>query len=147
MNCVQISPTIQATKSNFQQAHGGKVPNYFSYFQNSKEYDIIFDQIQSEQGMRFYKKRNRNIMIRVDEEIEVLPAFKWMTLGQIKEFMKIDNLVNMDTRTVFLFLRILIQMRKGMKLKNVYQINCCMLPYLKLIYRMVWIKFLTFRIM
>lgn len=100
VNCVQISPTIQATKSNFQQAHGGKVPNYFSYFQNSKEYDIIFDQIQSEQGMRFYKKRNRNIMIRVDEEIEVLPAFKWMTLGQIKEFMKIDNLVNMDTRTV-----------------------------------------------
>lgn len=100
VNCVQISPTIQATKSNFQQAHGGKVPNYFSYFENSKKYDIIFDQIQSEQGMRFYKKRNRNIMIRVDEDIEVLPAFKWMTLGQIKEFMKIDNLVNMDTRTV-----------------------------------------------
>lgn len=100
VNCVQISPTIQATKSNFQQAHGGKVPNYFSYFENSKKYDIIFDQIQSEQGMRFYKKRNRNIMIRVDEDIEVLPAFKWMTLGQIKELMKIDNLVNMDTRTV-----------------------------------------------
>lgn len=100
VNCVQISPTIQATKSNFEQAHGGTVPNYFSYFQNSKEHTIIFDQVQSEQGTRFYKKRNRNIMIRVDEDIEVLPAFRWMTLGQIKELMKIDNLVNMDTRTV-----------------------------------------------
>ena len=100
VNCVQISPTIQATKSNFEQAHGGTVPNYFSYFQNSKEHTIIFDQVQSEQGTRFYKKRNRNIMIRVDEDIEVLPAFRWMTLGQIKELMKIDNLVNMDTRIV-----------------------------------------------
>ena len=32
-------------------------------------------------------------------------AFKWMTLGQIKEFMKIDNLVNMDTRTVLSCIR------------------------------------------
>ena len=100
INCVQISPTIQATKSNFLRAHGGKLPDYFDYFSNANEYTIIFDQVQSEQGTRFYKKRNRNIMIRVDEEIEVLPNFKWMTLGQIKELMKIDNLVNMDTRTV-----------------------------------------------
>lgn len=100
VNCVQISPTIQATKSNFKRAHGGKTPHYFSYFQNSGKYTIIFDQVQSEQGTRFYKKRNRNIMIRVDDEIEILPYFRWMTLGQIKEFMKIDNLVNMDTRTV-----------------------------------------------
>ena len=100
VNCVQISPTIQATKSNFERVHGGRLPNYFSYFDNSKNYTIIFDQVQSEQGMRFYKKINRNIMIRVDDEIEVLPTFRWMTLGQIKELMKIDNLVNMDTRTV-----------------------------------------------
>lgn len=100
VNCVQISPTIQATKSNFQCAHGGKLPEYFSYFENSKAYTIIFDQVQSEQGTRFYKKRNRNIMIKVDDEIEVKPNFRWMTLGQIKELMKIDNLVNMDTRTV-----------------------------------------------
>lgn len=100
VNCVQISPTIQATKSNFTRAHGGKLPNYFSYFEDSNKYDIIFDQVQSEQGTRFYKKRNRNIMIRVDDKIDVLPEFRWMTLGQIKELMKIDNLVNMDTRTV-----------------------------------------------
>ena len=58
------------------------------------------DQIQSEQSSRFYKKRNRNIIIRVDEEIPVLPSHKWMTLGQIKRLMRQDNLVNMDTRTV-----------------------------------------------
>lgn len=100
INCVQISPTIQATKSNFTQKHGGKKPPYLDYFLNASKYEIIVDQIQSEQSSRFYKKRNRNIIIKVDEEIELLPNFKWMTLGQIKELMKHDNLVNMDTRTV-----------------------------------------------
>ncbi|MCR5102460.1 MAG: NDP-hexose 2,3-dehydratase family protein [Butyrivibrio sp.] len=100
INCVQISPTIQATKSNFTRAHGGKIPLYFEYFENSDKYDVIYDQIQSEQASRFYKKRNRNMIMMVDEDIEIYPNFKWMTLGQIKKLMDIDNLVNMDTRTV-----------------------------------------------
>lgn len=100
VNCVQISPTIQATKSNFTRAHGGNMPTYFELFEHSERYDVIYDQIQSEQATRFYKKRNRNIIMIVDEEFEIYPNFKWMTLGQIKKLMEIDNLVNMDTRTV-----------------------------------------------
>ena len=100
INCVQISPTIQATKSNFTRAHGGKLPTYFEFFEHSERYEVIYDQIQSEQATRFYKKRNRNMIMIVDEEFEIYPNFKWMTLGQIKKLMEVDNLVNMDTRTV-----------------------------------------------
>lgn len=100
INKIQISPTIQATKSNFTQKHGGAKPSYLEYFEQAAQYEIVVDQIQSEQSSRFYKKRNRNIIIRVDEDIPVLPSHKWMTLGQIKQLMRIDNLVNMDTRTV-----------------------------------------------
>lgn len=100
VNCVQISPTIQATKSNFTRAHGGKLPTYFELFEHSEKYDIIYDQIQSEQATRFYKKRNRNIIMIVNEDFEIYPNFRWMTLGQIKKLMEVDNLVNMDTRTV-----------------------------------------------
>lgn len=100
VNCVQISPTIQATKSNFTRTHGGNLPSYFSYFENARKYQVIYDQVQSEQSTRFLKKRNRNMIMLVEEEIEVLPNFKWMTLGQIKALMEVDNLVNMDTRTV-----------------------------------------------
>ena len=100
INKIQISPTIQATKSNFMQAHGGKVPAYLEYFSNKTNYEIIVDQIQSEQSSRFLGKRNRNIIIIVDDDIEVLDSHKWMTLGQIKQLMAYDNLVNMDTRTV-----------------------------------------------
>lgn len=100
VNKIQISPTIQATKSNFTQKHGGKKPAYLEYFLSAKPETVIVDQIQSEQSSRFLGKRNRNIIITVDEEIEVLPSHRWMTLGTIKQLMKIDNLVNMDTRTV-----------------------------------------------
>lgn len=100
VNKIQISPTIQATKSNFTQKHGGKRPAYLEYFLNAKPENIIVDQIQSEQSSRFLGKRNRNIIIKVDDDIEVLPSHRWMTLAEIKQLMKIDNLVNMDTRTV-----------------------------------------------
>lgn len=100
INKVQLSPTIQATKSNFMQMHGGKKPAYLDYFLNASNHTIIVNQIQSEQSSRFFHKRNRNIMIYVESDVEILPSHKWMTLGQIKQLMKYDNLVNMDTRTV-----------------------------------------------
>lgn len=100
VNCVQLSPTIQATRSNFTQKHGGAKPLYLDYFLNASKYEIVVDQIQSEQSSRFYKKRNRNIIIRVEEDIPLLSSHRWMTLGQIKRLMREDNLVNMDTRTV-----------------------------------------------
>lgn len=100
INFVQLSPTIQATKSNFMQAHGGALPTYFEYFEKADKYQVLYDQIQSEQASRFYKKRNRNIILLIHEDIPVFSNYRWMTLGQIKEFMNIDNLVNMDLRTV-----------------------------------------------
>lgn len=100
VNSIQLSPTIQATKSNFMKMHGGEAPAYLNYFVHSKDYVILADQLQSEQASRFYKKRNRNIIIMVENEIPVTDTHMWMTLGQLKACMKIDNLVNMDTRTV-----------------------------------------------
>lgn len=102
VNQIQISPTIQATKSNFTRKHGGKAPAYLEYFVDSSKYKLVADQIQSEQSSRFLGKRNRNIIIELgeDDDIDVLPSHDWMSLKQIKELMKIDNLVNMDTRTV-----------------------------------------------
>ena len=97
VNCVQISPTLQATKSNYLQIHKGLKPNYLDYFVNATPKQIILDQLQSEQGARFLRKRNRNIIIKVESDVELHEDFRWMTLGQIKELMRYDNMVNMDT--------------------------------------------------
>ena len=106
VNCVQISPTLQATKSNYLQIHKGLKPNYLDYFVNATPKQIILDQLQSEQGARFLRKRNRNIIIKVESDVELHEDFRWMTLGQIKELMRYDNMVNMDTRTVLSGLKV-----------------------------------------
>ena len=100
VNCVQLSPTLQATKSNYNCVHQGKSPLYLDYFLSAKPENIILDQLQSEQGARFLRKRNRNIIIQVEEEIPVYEDFYWMSISQIKQMALIDNMVNMDTRTV-----------------------------------------------
>ena len=100
VNHVQLSPTLQATKSNYTRAHKGKSPAYLDYFVNAKPDQILLDQLQSEQGARFLKKRNRNIIIKLEEDIDLLDNFIWLTLAQIKVLMSYDNIVNMDTRTV-----------------------------------------------
>ncbi len=102
INFVQLSPTLQATKSNYTQAHGGQKPLYLEYFNGTSaaRSRVLVDQLQSEQGARFLRKRNRNIIIEVFDEVPVHANFIWLTLGQIKKLLRHDNLVNMDTRTV-----------------------------------------------
>lgn len=100
VNNVQLSPTLQATRSNYSQIHKGRKPQYLDYFQNAKRTQLILDQLQSEQGARFLRKRNRNIVLKIDEDVPLSEDFQWLTLGQIKALMNFDNVVNMDTRTV-----------------------------------------------
>ncbi len=102
INVVQLSPTLQATKSNYTRVHQGKTPTFLEYFNGEKEVTVLVDQLQSEQGARFFKKRNRNIIIEIPEgeHLEIPDNFIWLTLKQLKDLMSMDNVVNMDTRTV-----------------------------------------------
>ncbi len=100
VNCVQLSPTLQATKSNFTRQHGGTRPAFLEYFLDMSAENVLVDQIQSEQSSRFLGKRNRNVILMVDQQIEEPVTHRWITLAQMKELMRYDNLVNMDTRTV-----------------------------------------------
>ena len=100
INVLQLSPTVQATKSNFSRVHKGKSPAYLEYFIDSTKSKVLIDQLQTEQGGRFLKKRNRNIVIEVTSSIELFPEFRWLTLGEIKQLLLMDNIVNMDARSV-----------------------------------------------
>ena len=100
VNKVQLSPTIQATKSNFSRVHKGKSPDYLEDFINPDPSLILVDQLQTEQGSRFLKKRNRNVIIYSDVAEAIDNRFKWLTMWQIQQMMREHNIVNMDTRTV-----------------------------------------------
>ncbi len=96
---VQLAPTLQATFSNYSQIHKGKLPPYTQHFLDPNA-RVISSQLQSETGTRFFRKFNRNVLLDVDEDIEVLPGYRWLTLYEIQHLMGEDDLVNMDTRSV-----------------------------------------------
>ena len=100
INTLQISPSLQATKSNFSQVHKGKRPTFLEFFNGEKRVKILTDHLQTEQGGRFYQKRNRNIVIEINEDIELPDEFCWLTLGELKALLREDNVLNMDTRSV-----------------------------------------------
>ncbi len=100
VNILQISPSLQATRSNFTQVHRGKRPVFLEFFNGEKPVRILTDQLQTEQGGRFFRKRNRNIVIEVDEDIELPDDFRWLTLGEMKSLLREDNMLNMDARSV-----------------------------------------------
>lgn len=99
VNLVQLSPTLQATFSNFSQVHQGRLPPYTRHFLDPAA-RVISSQLQSETGTRFYRKFNRNILLDIDHDIEVLPGFRWLTLYEIQALTAQDDMVNMDARSV-----------------------------------------------
>ena len=97
---VQLAPTVQATRSNYMQAHRGNKPPYLGYFLDKSSSTVLVDALQSEQGGRFLFKRNRNIIIETTQEVELLEDYCWLTLAQIHKLIGQDNIVNMDARSV-----------------------------------------------
>ncbi|WP_410631068.1 NDP-hexose 2,3-dehydratase family protein [Amycolatopsis sp. cmx-4-83] len=99
---IQLSPTVQATRSNYTRVHQGRAVPYVDYFREPGEHRVLADVLQSEQGSWFYRKRNRNIVVQLaaGHEAEPHAAFRWLTLGQIHRLLAADDVVNMDTRTV-----------------------------------------------
>ncbi|MGC4864903.1 NDP-hexose 2,3-dehydratase family protein [Micromonospora sp. DT53] len=97
---LQICPTVQATRSNYTMVHGGKAVPYLEYFQDAPPHRVIADVRQSEQGAWFRRKRNRNMIVEVTGEVQLLDGFRWVTLGQLHRLLHAEDLVNMDARTV-----------------------------------------------
>ncbi|GAA3464802.1 NDP-hexose 2,3-dehydratase family protein [Saccharothrix longispora] len=100
VNGVQLSPTVQATRSNYMRVHGGAEVPYLSLFREAEPSRVLADVLQSEQGAWFYRKRNRNMVVEVGDDVEAREDFCWLTLGQLLALLDEDDLVGMDTRTV-----------------------------------------------
>ncbi|MGO1055505.1 NDP-hexose 2,3-dehydratase family protein [Crossiella sp. CA198] len=99
-NLVQLSPTVQATRSNYMKVHQGSPVRYLEHFSTTRNGSVVADVLQSEHGSWFYRKCNRNMIVEAFDEVPVHEDFRWLTLGQIGELLLEDNLVNMDSRTV-----------------------------------------------
>ena len=105
---LQLSPTVQATLSNYSGVHGGRAVPYLEHFLHRDARRVLVDVRQSEQGSWFFRKRNRNMVVEVAGDVEVREGFRWMTLGQLHRLLAEgtgtdgtdSSVVNMDTRSI-----------------------------------------------
>ncbi|MEO3930647.1 NDP-hexose 2,3-dehydratase family protein [Micromonosporaceae bacterium B7E4] len=100
INLLQLSPTLQATRSNYTRVHDGASVPYLDYFLSPDRDRVVFDALQSEQGSWFLCKRNRNMIVRAEGDVPVREDYCWLSLRQLGELLREDNVINMDTRTV-----------------------------------------------
>jgi oxidase EvaA len=100
VNTLQLSPTVQATRSNYTRVHRGTTTRYLEHFWGAGRGRVLVDSLQSEQGAWFWHKHNRNMVVEVTDDVPEHEDFHWLTLYQIERLLQVDNLVNMDARTV-----------------------------------------------
>ena len=98
INDLQLSPTVQATESNYKQVHGGKKTKYLEYFVNKK---FLIKSKQSEQGLRYLNKFNTNYLVEIKKKLKLSNNFKWFSKSELLYLIKKKNLLNMDTLSVF----------------------------------------------
>lgn len=91
----ELGPTIQCYKS--------EASTPYLDILLSNRHKIIHESWQSEEGGRFYREQNRNLIIEIEDYRECQPLtenYRWMTLNQIYRFMEFNNYVNIQARSI-----------------------------------------------
>ena len=99
---LQLSPTLQSTVSNLRRAHGGLKSPFANLFEHPHPGAVIYAKYQGEDGGRLRFKKNLNMLVRVaeEEQLEIPDDFVWVTMYQIKQLLKFENVVNIAARSV-----------------------------------------------
>jgi oxidase EvaA len=101
----QLGPTIQSTWSNARRAHTGRRPPMLEVFTANAGIRIVYRANHNEEGGRFWKKSNQNVVAFLDDErvIETnMKMFYWASLSQIRELALIDDVINPFVKTILM---------------------------------------------
>ena len=90
INKLQISPSVQATKSNYTRVHGGKKIKYLNFFLKKRRW--LINSKQTEQGFNYLLKKNRNILLNINKNLFLQDNYKWIKkkhlISLIKKYFK-----------------------------------------------------------
>ena len=98
INKIQVSPTVQATQSNYKRVHGGHKTKFLNYFTNKK---FFMKSKQTEQGFRYLYKYNTNIVVNIKKNINIPKNYYWFSKTDLIYLIRKKNIINMDTISVF----------------------------------------------
>ena len=98
-NLIQLSPTIQATKSNYLRVHKGKKTKFIEFTKNTNNF--LLNSNQPEHGSKYLNKYNKNLIIKTRKFKNLPKNFIWLSIKEIIELSKKNNILNMDTISIF----------------------------------------------
>jgi oxidase EvaA len=98
---IEFAPTVQCLTGSYKTQQSTTLP-FLTYVLNATKEQIIFDTLQSEEGGRFYKEQNRNMLVLAGDEvpIELPDNYIWMTANQLQTFIQFNNYINIQARTL-----------------------------------------------
>ena len=104
---IKISPSFQATQSNMNRAHGGKRPKFYDIVIKLKGAELIYYTIHNEEGARFWKKSNWNVIVKLKDPYDKRikgDNYMWASLSQIKRLALKNRCVNPFVKTILFIL-------------------------------------------
>ena len=81
----------------------------FFFNRLEKKQNVLFDNLLSEEGGRFYHEQNRNVIIEIGtiEEVGVLPnGYFWVDYATINHMIQFNNVVNIQLRNIIALMEI-----------------------------------------
>ncbi|MDP1866481.1 NDP-hexose 2,3-dehydratase family protein [Bradyrhizobium sp.] len=105
IDTLQLGPTVQSTWSNIRRAHTGRRPPMLEVVFAEAGVRTVYRANHNEEGGRFWKKSNENVVVFLDDEgvIETdMKMFYWASLSQIKELALTDNVLNPFVKTILM---------------------------------------------
>ena len=99
---IEMAPTVQCLTGNYRKGFNEYTIPYIEYFVDAKQKNIWYSAYQSEEGGRFFKEQNLNIIVEVGDEfpVEVHENYCWMTLNQMLNFVRYNNYLNIAARSL-----------------------------------------------
>lgn len=98
---LKLCPSFSASQSNINKAHKGNVTQLSDLVLKNK--NLIAKSIHFEEGARFWKKPNLNLLLYVDEKQQKKIKgnnFIWLNLSQIKKLNLRKGIINPFVKTI-----------------------------------------------
>ena len=100
---LKLCPSFSATQANINLAHGGKKTPISNLVIGNKRSNLIGKTIHFEEGARFWRKSNQNLLLKIDKKDQLKinnSNFIWLNLSQIKKLNLVDGIINPFVKTI-----------------------------------------------
>jgi len=98
---IEMGPTVSCGEADYRM-QSKIAPPFTEYFYNAEGKSVRFSAILSEEGGRFYHYQNRYMVVEIDspDRLTVPGNYIWMTYGQLLDFIRHTNYINVEARSL-----------------------------------------------